>query len=123
PLCRLYLLNDDELEGRLTSCDAEKVLLDTWYGGLLTIPRKVVRAIIPVSSNKAVVYEGPTGLEGWIAGKMANAIANPGNWRYKNGAFYATRPASLARDLKLPDVANIEFDLAWKGMLYLAIAL
>ena len=53
----------------------------------------------------------------------AVAVGEAGEWQYTNGAFYATRAASIARDLKLPEVASIEFDLAWKGMLQAAIAL
>ena len=53
----------------------------------------------------------------------APAPGESGQWTYRNGAFYAGKTASIARDLKLPDVAEIQFDLAWKGALNLAIAL
>jgi hypothetical protein len=46
-----------------------------------------------------------------------------GHWTYRNGAFYASKPASIARDLKLPDMMRMEFDLAWRGQANLAIAL
>jgi hypothetical protein len=65
-------------------------------------------------------------LEGWTMGKVNQAALqgiDSGDWSYKNGAFYATRSASIARDVKLPDVATIEFDLAWNGFFHLAIAL
>jgi hypothetical protein len=78
---------------------------------------------MPIPAGQALIFEGPTGLEGWTMGKMAATIADPGAWKYKNGAFYATRPASIARDLNLPDVASIQFDITWKGLLYLAVAL
>jgi len=63
-------------------------------------------------------------MEGWTQGKPVAAFAGEsGQWTYRDGAFYASKAASIARDLKLPDVAEIHFDVAWKGPLNLAIAL
>jgi hypothetical protein len=74
--------------------------------------------------HSPAVFDGITGLDGWT---QAVAAAPPpgesGQWTYRNGAFYADKTASIARDLKLPDVADIQFDLAWKGVLNLAVAL
>jgi ribosome maturation factor RimP len=122
-MCRVQLVNEDELEGSLISCDRDKVVLETWYAGKLEIPRKVAQVIRPVPADRSAIYEGPTGLDGWTMGKVAAAVADPGEWKYRNGAFYAARSASIARDLNLPDVASIQFDLAWKGMFQLNIAL
>jgi hypothetical protein len=121
--CIVYLTNQDQLEGKLVSCDAEKLTLETWYAGKINIPRSMVRLLTIIPSNLLTVFEGPTGLAGWTMGKVVSAGGEGGYWKYKNGAFYASQPASIARDLKLPDSASIEFDLAWKGNLYLAIAL
>jgi hypothetical protein len=122
-VCRLFLTNQDEIEGNLISCDSEQVILDTWYAGKLVFPKRMVQALMPVPSGQAIIFEGPTGLDDWTMGKMSTAIADPGVWKYKNGAFYATRPASIARDLQLPDVSSVQFDMTWKGLVYLAIAL
>ncbi len=121
--CTVRLVDQDELEGSLTACDAEKLTLETWYAGRLTIPRKRVEAILVIPSNIKTVFDGPTGVDGWTIGKVVGAGAETGQWKYKNGAFYATRAASIARDLKLPPVATLQFDLAWKGSLYIALAL
>jgi hypothetical protein len=125
-LCRFRLGNNDELEGSLVQVDQEKALLRTWYAGEVTIPRKALQALIPVPPEGAIVFQGPTGVEGWTVGKVqaaAIAAGDTGQWKYKNGAFYATNAASIARDVHLPDTASVEFDLAWKGLFQLAIAL
>jgi hypothetical protein len=49
--------------------------------------------------------------------------AEPGRWIFRDGAFYADKSASIARDLKLPDSAELQFDLAWSGDLSLSIGL
>jgi hypothetical protein len=121
--CVVEFLNGDSLEGTLAGCDAEVITLDTWYAGRLTIPRKQVNLLRPVSSARAPVFQGPAGLEGWVIGKVAGTIPDPGEWKYKNGAFFASRAASIARDVKLPDMASIRFDLAWKGSFHIALAL
>jgi hypothetical protein len=120
--CRLQLSNNDELEGELAVSDAEKTVLKTWYAGEVTIPHKMIQALLPVPPEGAVLYQGPTGLDGWTIGKVVSALGDAGEWKYKNGAFYATNAASIARKLDLPEVAKIEFDLAWKGLFQLAVA-
>ncbi|MBI4659816.1 MAG: hypothetical protein HY735_13330 [Verrucomicrobia bacterium] len=121
--CLVRLSNQDELEGSLVVCTPERLVLQTSYGGKLEIPRKYVQVISPKPVERPPIYEGPSGLEGWTMGIVQAAIPNSGQWSYKNGAFYATQSASIARELKLPDMASLECDLNWKGMLYIAIAL
>lgn len=120
--CQLLLENGDTLEGSLVSCDRQGLVLETWYAGRLNIPRAALQSLtfIPASAG---VFDGITGLDGWTMGAPGAAFpGQSGKWSYRNGAFYATKPASIARDLKLPDVAEIQFDLTWKGSLNLAIA-
>lgn len=122
--CRVELRNGDSFEGKLLQLDSEKIVLQTSFAGKLTFPRRAVEMLEPMPPQKEPIYSGPTGLEGWTMGK-ASAFPEDeaGQWQYTNGAFYAIHSASIARDLHLPDVARIEFDLAWKGVLQSAIAL
>ena len=121
--CRIRLVGQDEVEGNLLSCDTQEVVLESSYAGRMVLPRSTVRVITPKPNEPPPVYEGPMGPEGWTFGKVRGGIPNAGDWSYRSGAFYATKSASVARDVNLPDVASVQFDLAWKGMLYIAIAL
>lgn len=121
--CRILLTNRDQIEGDLVSCDATRVLLDTSFAGRLSIPRNRVDVMIPLDAKRKQLFEGPDGIEGWTLGKVSGVITDSGQWSYKDGAFYASKAAAIARDLKLPDVSSIQFDLNWKGMFYIAIAL
>jgi hypothetical protein len=49
--------------------------------------------------------------------------ASPANGRIATGPFTPTKPRPSPAILKLPDRAQIQFDLAWRGPLNLAIAL
>lgn len=122
--CRLQLRNGDLLSGKFLALDSEKVTLETAFAGKLVFPRTVVQSLEPLPPEREPLFTGPSGLEGWTMGKViAAAAGESGEWKYTNAAFYATLSSSIARDLHLPDLARIEFDLAWKGMLQSAIAL
>ena len=121
--CLVRLANDDQFEGTFLELGNDKLVIDTWQGGRLEIPRGTVRLLLPLGSSGLPVYQGPDSAEGWTAGKVNPAIAESGEWRYRNGAFYANRSASIARDLKLPDVARLQFRLEWRGFFHMAIAL
>jgi hypothetical protein len=121
--CLVRLTNDDQLEGELISLDASQIVLKTWYAGELRFPRSLIQFIQPTGPSRSTIYEGPAGLDGWTLGKTSVELPNQGQWAYRNGAFYATRAASIARDVHLPDVSSLQFDLTWKGYFQLAIAL
>jgi hypothetical protein len=121
--CRLLLNDGSSLEGDLVSCDRSGLVLQTWYAGRLNIPRASLQSLVFIPRSPAVI-DGITGLDGWTQGASSAAVpGESGRWIFRNGAFYADRAASIARDVKLPDVAQIQFDLAWKGGLNLAVAL
>lgn len=121
--CRLIFMNRDQIEGDLVGCDADRVVLDTAYAGRLTIPRSRVDTIIPLDAKRKTIFSGPDGLEGWTMGKVSGVISDSGQWAFKDGSFHASKAASIARDVQLPDLSLVQFDLQWKGMFYLAVAL
>ena len=121
--CFVRLTNGDELPGNLKALDEKQVVLETWYAGTLTLPRAKVAALRPAGLSPRAVFAGPDGLDGWTMGKALAGNVTPGQWHFANGAFVATQPASIARDVKLPPSSSLEFDLAWQGSFALAIAL
>ncbi|HEX7862402.1 MAG TPA: hypothetical protein VF773_18840 [Verrucomicrobiae bacterium] len=123
-LCSVLLNNGDQIQGDLVSYDGSKVTLDTWFAGRLEMPNSAVAVISPLGLPKPTLFAGPVGMEGWTRGKVnAQGLTDAGEWMYSNGAFYALKSASIARDLKLPDVASIQFDLEWRGFFHVAVAL
>ncbi|MFN7138179.1 MAG: hypothetical protein ACK4UN_02450 [Limisphaerales bacterium] len=120
--CQITFVNGNQLDGKLVEIGKDKILLDTWFAGQLSIPRSSVQMLVPLQEHRTPIFSGPNGLENWSMGNVT-AVNDAGDWSYANGAFYATKAASVARDVKLPDVASIKFDIAWKGTLQMAIAL
>ncbi len=123
--CKIDFINNDGIKASLISCDKDNVVVDTAYAGRLKLSRATLESLVMVPPLQPVLFEGPTGIEGWTPGKAAAAAAmgDAGEWKYRNGAFYANKAASIARDVHLPDTAQIEFDLVWKDVLNVAIAL
>jgi len=121
--CKVKLINLDEIEGDLISLDEREMILETAFSGKISIPRKRIDSFIPIVPKPTVVFEGPTGIEGWTVSNSPAPGAQPSTWKYRNGALITTESGSIARDLKLPDITTIEFDIAWQNYLSIAIAL
>jgi hypothetical protein len=123
PPCKVFLAGGDTLDGCLVSYDRTNLCLQTWYAGPLKIPRQSLRSVyFPPVAPDIFTQTGP---EGWTQGTGAAAAfsGDPGEWVYRYGAFYASKSASIARDIKLPPAADIQFDLAWSGAPSLSLAL
>src|SRR5581483_4344716 len=123
--CKVLFANGDILRGSLAGGDGESILLDVAGAGRLKLPRNRLQSLA-VTASEPPLLDGITGLEGWT--EVSSPIqglagVEAGHWTYRNGAFYASKPASIARDLKLPGMMRMEFDLAWRGQPNLAIAL
>lgn len=115
--CMVVLSNGDELLGAVVAVDSERVLLQTDYAGMLSLPRKRVSALRMVKGATGAIYEGPTGMEGWRSRNPRN------NWRYQDNSLVANGNGSIGRDVKLPAMARLEFDMAWRGQLQFLIGL
>ncbi len=121
--CVLRLLNGDQFTGNLVSMDADKLVLDTWYAGQLTLPRKQLRWLRSTQGN-SLSYAGPTGMDGWTISASAElADEKVPAWGYSSGVFFARKAGGIARDVKLPDRAALDMDVAWRQYLQLTITI
>ncbi|HEX4084437.1 MAG TPA: hypothetical protein VHY22_05990 [Chthoniobacteraceae bacterium] len=108
---RITLTNGDELPGNIVTLDDKTLALDTWYAGRISIPRAMLRRITPLSDSNASLYEGPTGIGDWSVGRMGGGRS----WIFRDGALIGNNYGTIGRDMKLPDMSNIEFDLVLRG--------
>lgn len=115
--CVVALSNGDELMGAIVAVDSERVMLETDYAGMLTFPRKRVAALRMVRGTTGAIYEGPTGMGEWRSRTSRN------NWRFQDNSLVATGNGSIGRDVKLPPMARLEFDMAWRGQLQFLLGL
>ena len=54
--CTVELVNGDTLQGDLIELSETELVLDTWYGGRLKLPRSSVRVIRPGQAANLVIY-------------------------------------------------------------------
>ena len=110
------LTNGDRLAGDIVSLNDKTLTLATWYAGTLTLRRPAVQHIAFSAAAPEAAYVGPTGIADWTRGD-----GNRGAWSFRKGALVSAGNGTIGRDVKLPDVANIELDLGWQGQLYIQI--
>jgi hypothetical protein len=112
------LTNGDTLRGKVVEMGADTLVLDTTYAGQLTVRSKMVASMRPSKPVGEVFYSGPNSMEEWVRGNNQDA------WEFRNGALYSRQGnGSIGKDVKLPDRARIDFDLAWQGQAYLTVSL
>lgn len=122
--CEVELTTGEGWQGSLESLTPERAVIQTQFAGKLELESRLIRFLRPLSPEPAWSFQGPVGLEGWTMGEVQAArIDDSGVFRYRDGAFYADKAASIARDLSLPKRSVLEFDAAWRGTLSIAIAL
>jgi hypothetical protein len=109
PASRLEFINGDEIYGKVTGLDQNDVTFKTPFGGELQAKRNSVSAIAFSQKGFSVIYEGPTGLDGWVHGQGQR------RWQYKDGALVTNGPGILGRDFKFTGSCLFAFDLSWNG--------
>lgn len=108
-LAVVELTNGDSLTGELVGLDEKVLTLKSWYAGTLAIRRAMAQRVLFGGESMDTVYSGPTSLDEW------KSDGNRGAWSYKKGALYGAGSGMIGRDVKLPEVASVEFDVAWRG--------
>lgn len=103
----LHLVNGDILPGRIQALDDQQIQLDTWYAGLLTIPRKHARSISFGVAPQKLAYQGPKGLAGWSN--------NDANWEFEGGKLVCESTGTIAREKVLPEQFILRFRLEWEN--------
>lgn len=149
PNCRVSLANGDDLAGTLVGFDQNKLTLNTWYAGTLSLARENLKSMLLSIARNPVVYEGPHGSEGWLVRNNGGTVFFPGatvgggriivqggnlqlqngqiiggknsGWQFVDDGFMGVSGGTLGRDVKLPPISNFEFDLTYRSTPQLAV--
>ena len=74
---RVELVTGEELSGELLEMNNRHLVLKAWYSrNTLRIPREKILAIRPATAEAGVIYEGPSGMEGW-KGQSVKVVRDP----------------------------------------------
>jgi len=110
---RIGDLPKDTIRGSLSTINQEHIVLDTWYGGPLTLQREMISEldIFPYSEG---VFFGPSSLDGWVTASGQK----PDAWTFHNRTLIANKKQTISRKIDVPERAKIAFTLGWEGHLY-----
>jgi hypothetical protein len=97
------LTNGDALYGAIVGLDDATMTFDTWYAGQLKVERVMIQSVVP-GTKTHVIYKGPQQLDAWT---------QQGQWNLVRGRLQGT--GSVGKDLKLPDMASIKWDVEYAG--------
>lgn len=112
----LTLTNGDSVRGQLTAVSDDAVELETWFAGRLKF-RRVMVSEIRIDERQQLIYQGPSGLDGWIQNEK------PPAWTFKDSSLRANAAGGIAREVDLPAECVLAFDLAWRGNFGLKVIL
>ncbi len=140
----ITLENGDEIPGDIVSLDEKNLILDSPVTGQIKIPRALISAIYPNPEGGKLLYTGPYNTDHWFTlvhretkeeaqkKKVKKASDDPDKkkqdeqakktWVHAGAAWYSLQEKPLLLDTKLPDQARINFKIAWRDRLNLAIA-
>ena len=102
----LYLRNGDSIPGEVIGLTPTHLSFQTWFTGLLEIPREQIDSVFFGVTPQRNIFRGPIGIEGWSQG-------NNGRWRYEEGALTSRDKGFIGRDLKLPENFIFGAEISW----------
>jgi hypothetical protein len=104
----IKLTNGDIIKGGIISLDSQNLIVKTWYAGELKIARKMLKEIVP-STVSSWIYEGPNNIKEWTLENQKEGK----NVKVVNKTLVIPGNTSAGRDMQLPDLAKIEFDMSF----------
>lgn len=110
----------DILTGKLKELTDSHIILDTWYGGTLSLRRSMVRSLDIISLSEGQ-YRGPSSLNEW----HPSSVGEIRSWRFNEDQLISPGIAaeSIGKDIGLRTKSQISFDIAAKQKMSFTIKL
>lgn len=136
-LAHIGTANGDRIPGRVRELDGKRLILQTDFGGQIEIPREQIGMVSPNPLGGRVLYHGPFAESEWsmIDAEHPEGIAKADRegkpdesiplWKFSGSAWYWQNEltgTALARKSGMPDRSILQFQLAWKNRLSMALA-
>ncbi|MBK1790412.1 hypothetical protein [Persicirhabdus sediminis] len=131
------LSNGDILPAKVESLDANFIQLDTDYAGHLSIPRNKLKSIYSHPYQGRLLYYGPLNEDGWVQVSSPEEngdeefddeelpAEDPTDWTHHGLSWYSTSDSNqhLVRENALTDQCSLRFEVEWRDLFYLNVAL
>lgn len=104
----------DIILGELKELTPEGVKLDTWYGGIITLKRSMVKSLNIINVGKGHYY-GPNSIDEWtLLGDQQASGDKKSIWHFSNNHLLSHGPGGIGKDIGLSEKSHISFEAAWK---------
>lgn len=113
---RWHETSNDSILGQLHELTPESIKLKTWYGGIISIKRSMVKSL-QVIHNAPGSYFGPNNLKEWTLS------GGKGSWKFANGALVSRATGGIGRDIGLHEKTHVSFDITWESSMRFHILL
>lgn len=108
--------SSDTILGELHELTPESIILDTWYGGIITLKRSMVESL-NIINNSPGSYFGPNNIKEWT---MTNGDSS---WEFLHGALSSRASGGIGKDIKLREKSHISFKLEWSNSMRFRVQL
>ena len=102
---RITLSNKDVFYGDIIGMTEEELHVNTEFAGKVSIPKVMVKSILPSASSGKAIMQSIGDLSTW---------KKSGTWRKENGKTVISS-GSFSKQLDLPDKIHIKADISWNG--------
>lgn len=109
-------ITGDTLLGSLHELTPDSIKLDTWYGGIITLKRSMVKSL-QIISNGPGSYYGPNSIKEWTL------TSGKGSWDFHGGSLHSRSNGGIGRDVGLTEKSHISFEADWKSTMRFRIQL
>ena len=110
----IQLINGDKLLGDFLSLSKDKLVLNTWYAGKLTLNRHAIQTLVPGQTKLETIYQGPNSED---VKQWKHTNSGTYKWTFKNDGFQSNgSSANVGRMFgDIPNSSKIEFDYQWSS--------
>lgn len=104
---RINLRNQDTLPGEIVALSDTHVSVETWFAGLLEIPREQIDSIFFGVTPQETIYRGPKDLSSWQG--------NENQWELTSGRLSSRDRGSIGKDFNLPENFIFSTKFTWEN--------
>jgi len=118
----VWMEGKSSIQGNITAMDDKELIIHTNFADNIHIPRKLIRGFQFNDGGEKIVFDQIGSLADW----STSSSTQPKEWQMTDNrtiVFNGNGSENIARDIGIPRIASIEFELSWKSSLNTTITL
>jgi hypothetical protein len=109
--------NNDTLSGKLIELNDKVVVLNTWYGGIISVRKSMIQSL-KIKNLKQPLYSGPKSSQEW------QSYPESDSWNFQDRSLTSAKLCSIARNFpELTNAFHLRFHIEWEKKLNINLLL